>query len=624
MTIFPYIALSVIFALGSLHAQQIIIEPSPGNSPKKAAIQRSPDQVQMDRARREEQRGNYEGALAAWQEVLRIAPVHQQAIAAIPNCYTKLRKFDEAEAFLQNQMTKAQSRGNMTEWMDPTSVFSLTLVLGEIKLARDESEAAWKIWKDALADQPHNPDALRALINVLHRNHRWEESERLIRDYRKEEKVPSYMALELASSLQAQMNYAGATDELLLYTKTSPTAWQISQNYLSRFPDDSTVEQTVMSALDQAVKRDRKDATIWRLYAGFTMKSGHLSKALDATITADSLSEGGGMSVLTMAQQLLQEHEVDLAKRGFEKVLAWKPAQQFAERAELGLAQCLEAQGKYDEAKASYERFVAGRQSSPDIEEARFHVAEIMLEHENRPADALTEYTGIYSRAKPPLKQRAGMRIGDAHAYMGEYGQAIEAWTRTSRTQGGNISDEVAQMLLRIARANIWRDSTTIAEAVLDSIMKGSTQNTTFNDAVLYQALLSGGGFHGALRSFADADYAAFRQNWVVAAEKYGEAASGLKYGRLAEWSRLQEAEALRSAGKPIEAIAALDTFVVTFAESVDLPRAKYLIAVITLDDLHQEDQALKLLQDYLVDYPRSLYLEQARRKARVLANKIS
>lgn len=602
-------------------AQQIIIEPG---KMKKAPVQKSLEQVQTERARRDEQRGNFDGALTAWREVLKTSPQDPQAISAIPNCLIQLRRFDEAEAFLGEQILRSEGRGGITPWQDPTSVFSLTLARGEVKLARDESDAAWKIWKDALATQPHNPDALRSLINVLHRNHRWDESEKLIRDYRKEENISSYMSLELASSLQAQMNYAGATEELLLYTKTSPTAWQIAQSYLSRFPDDSTVEKTVMNTLDQAVKRDRKDPTIWRMVAGYAMKSGHLEKALEATIAADSLAEGGGVSVLTTAQQLLAEDEIDFARRGFEKVLAWKPADQFAERAELGLAQCLVAQGDHVAAKAAYERFIAGRTKSADLEEAKFQIAEIMLEHENKPLEALAEYTGIFARAKPPLKSRAGMRIGDAHAYMGEYGPAIEAWGKAVVALRGDVADEVGRSLMRVARANMWRDSTALAEAALDSILKGGTQTTTFNDAILYQALLSGGGFHGAMRAFADADYAEFRNNHEVAAQKYGEAASQLKYGRLAEWSRISEAVALRELGKPNEAMAALDTFIVSFPESMDLPRAKYLQAVITLEDLQQQDKALQMLQDYLVDYPRSLYLEQARRKARVLANKVS
>jgi tetratricopeptide (TPR) repeat protein len=619
-----YIVLGVLFA-GELSAQTIIIKPSQGGAPPVNPAVKSPAQAYLDRARREEQRGNFDAAYSAWQEAHKISPTDAAVIHGIPKCLVQLRKFDEAQQFLQEEIIKSEIRGSLTPWQDPVSAFNLELLLGEVKLAAEDEDGAWKTWREVMATQPHNPDALRALINVLHRNRRWEESEKLIREYRKEEKVSSYMSLELASSLQAQMNFAGATDELLLYSKTSPTAWQIAQSYLSRFPDDSTVEKTVTSTLEQAIKRERKDPTGWRLLSGFAMKSGNLEQALDATIAADSLSSEGGISVLTTSQQLLGEGEIELARRGFEKVLAWKPADQFAERAELGLAQCLEAQGHTLEAKAAYERFIAGRSKSAELEEARFHIAEILLNVENKPQDALTEYRGIFQRARMPLKLEAGMRIGDAHAYMGEFAQAIDAWQAATQAAAAlRAAPDEGESMIRIARANIWRDSTTLAEAALEKITKGSALSTTFNDAILYEALLSGGGYYGALRSFADADYAEFRGQHATAAEKYGEAATQLKYGRLAEWCRMQEAEELRKSGKPEQAIAALDTFVTNFSESVDLPRAKYLIAVITLEDLHQEDQALKLLQEYLVEYPRSLYLEQARRKARILSNKIS
>lgn len=621
MTKLRIILIALLWCALPLSAQQILVAPT---KPTKQPVQKTAEQVFAERARRDEQRGNYEAALTNWREVMKGAPRDPGAITSIPNCLIQLRKFDEAEQFLTTQIERAKLYEMMTTWQDPASVFSLTLALGEVKLARDASDAAWEIWRGALATQPNNPDAVRSLVLLLQRNRRWEESEKLIRDYRKEQRNPGYMALELASSLQAQMNFVGATEELLLYAKTSPTSWQIAQTYLSRFPDDTTVEASVSGVLEQAIKRERKDAAVWRMYAGYTMKTGRLEKSLDATIAADSLSQAGGATVLTTSQQLLAEGEIELARRGFERVIAWKAADQLTERAELGLAQCLEGQGRYADAKSAYERFIAGRTKSPELEEARFHIAEILLTRENNPQAALVEFNGIFQRSKPPLKSRAGMRIGDAHAYLGEYGPAIDAWGKAAPGPRGEITDELGQLLLRIARANMWRDSTALAGAALDSILKGSTQNTTFNDAILFQALLEGGGFHGALRAFADADYADFRGDHATAAAKYGEAATQLNYGRLAEWCRISEAEALRLSGRPVDAIAALDKFAESFPESADLPRAKYLQAVITLEDLKNEDQALKLLQDYLVEYPRSLYLEQARRKARVLANKVS
>jgi outer membrane protein assembly factor BamD (BamD/ComL family) len=465
---------------------------------------------------------------------------------------------------------------------------------------------------------------VRTLVSILQKNHRWEDSDKLIRDFRKGMKNSGFMSLELASSLQAQMNYAGASEELLLYSKTSPTAWQIAQSYFSRFPDDSTVERAVLRTLENAVKRDKKDPTLWRVYSGYAMKAGRLSLALDATITADSLGENGGQLVLSTSQQLLQEGDVTLARKGFEKVLAWNTAEQFTERAELGLAQCHEAQGQFVEAKQAYQRYLDSHPKSQEADDARFHIAEILLTAENNPQASLAEFENIWQRGKAPLKIKAGLRAGDAHAYMRDFDGAIEAWSRVTRLTPGSVSEETADAFLRMARANLWRDSTTLATASLDTILSGSTLNSAFNDAILYQALLEGGGYQGAMRAFADADHAEFRNDCARASEKFGDAANLLHYGRLAEWSRLSQAEALRQCGKPDEALAALDTFVVNFPESVELPHAKYLQAVIILEDLKNDDAALKLLEDYLIQYPRSLYLEQARRKARILANKIS
>ncbi|MBK6765288.1 MAG: tetratricopeptide repeat protein [bacterium] len=618
-----YILLATLLLLSGFASSQTIIQQGTNAPPKKAPVQRTAEQVHADRARREEQRGSYDTALSSWLEVLKLAPFDQGALAGVPNCYVKLRNFAAAESFLNDQLAKAKQRGAV-QWQDPASEFQLTLALGEVQLAAGDTDGAWKLWNEALSAQPHNPDAVRSLISVLQRNRRWDESEKLIRDYRKEMKNAGFMALELASSLQAQMNFAGATEELLLYSKSSPTAWQISQSYLSRFPDDTTVQATVLSTLETALKRDKKEPTLWRIYAGYSSKAGLVEESLNATITADSLTDSNGTILLGAAQQMLGEGEIALARRGFEKVLSWKPADEIAERADLGLAQCHEAQGEFELAKAGYEKFLSGRPRSAEVEEAKFRIAEILLTHDNKPADALAEYTGISQRAKGPLRQRAGLRIGDAHAYLGEYGAAIEAWNALIGQGRVELNDDVTASLLRIARANLWRDSTELADKALEKVLAGSTQNVAFNDAILYQALLSGGGFHGALRAFADADYASFRNDHGTAARKYSEAASMLRYGRLAEWSRMSEAEALRSSGRPLEAIAALDTFAVNFPESIDLPKAKYLQAVITLEDLQQEDHALELLEDYLIDYPRSMYLEQARRKARVLANKIS
>ena len=598
----------------------------PGKPPvfAKPMRNRTEEQMLIERARATEQRGDYERALLFWREVLNRSPWNPEALNALPRNLIVLKRYDEAESFLRDLLQKSELEGQMKPLSDPSSPYALTLLLGQVTLARGEEDKAWEIWNGALKQYPNNAEAVHLLVLTLQQNRRWEESEKMIRDYRKSAKEPAFMALELANSLRGQMNFAPATEELLLYTESTPAGWQIAQNYLNQFPDDSTIAEKVSATLKKAVQRDRKNGTLWRLYAGYLLKAGDLNEFLNATITADSLTDGNGAQVLQAAQSLLNEGMIDLARRGFQRLLAWKASPQVTARAELGLGLCLESLGQWSDAKHSYEAFVDKNPRLKEVDEARLRIADILLQHERNPQDALTIYTSLWTRGAGFPRAPVGLRIGDAQAWMGHYDQAISAWSDVVQLYGAQINEDAATALLRIARANFWRDSVSAAYVALDSIQSSPTGNTAFNDAVLYSALLDEQGFYRAVRAFAEADYATFRHEDSLAAVRFEESANLLKSGRMAEWARFSQALALRNAGRSLLAIAVLDTFLQNYPESVDLDRAKYTQALIRMEDLHDNATALKELQQFLIDHPRSMYLEQARRKARLLTNKVS
>ena len=627
MTIkFRYICVFLFAFVLPLSAQEIRIDMQGGKQViKPVQRQKTEEQILIDRARAAETRGDYERALTMWREILNRSPWNPDAIQAVPRTLVVLKRYDEAEQFVHDMLQKSDLREELKPLSDPSSEYSLTLLLGQIALAKSDETKAWEIWNGALAQQNHSPEAVHLLVLTLQANRRWEDSERLIREHRKTSKQPAFMALELANSLRGQMNYAAATEELLIYAQSTPAGWQIAQTYLNQFPDDSATAEKVITTLKKTVQRDRKNGTLWKLYGGYLLKASELEEALDATIAADSLSDGGGgMLVLTASQVLLDEGAVELARRGFQKVLAWKPPPDVSARAELGLGRCFEALNQWPQAKQAYENFIEKNAKLKEVDEARFRIADILLRHEQNPLEALTILRGLWQKGGPVPKAQIGLRIGDAHAWMSEFDNAIAAWSDVVKAGGGQISEDAATALLRIARANIWRDSVSAAHVALDSIQAAATSNTAFNDAILYTALLDEQGVYRAVRAFAEGDYASFKHEDSLAAARFDESADLLKSGRLAEWARFSEAISWRSADRPELAIAVLDTFIQNYSTSVDLDRAKYLQAVIRMEDLNDRTAALQEFQQFLIDHPRSIYLEQARRKARILANRVS
>jgi outer membrane protein assembly factor BamD (BamD/ComL family) len=620
-----YILLLVIAVVVCAQETQIPVQlqGKPRAVPRKA---QSDDYIIAERARRAETLGDLNRALGIWRDLLNRTPWQPDALQGVTRMLLALQRYDEAETFLREWIQKSEFRQNAPMMpADPTGEYALTLALGQAALARGDEARAWEIWNGALASVGRAPDAVRSLVAMLLQNRRWEDAERVIRDFRKDAKQPSFMALELASSLSGQMNWSAATEELLLFTTNSPNGWQVALNYLNRFPDDSAVSGKVTAVLRKILQHDRKSVDLWRVSAGFAHKTGDIAGFMNGTIVADSLSQNGGNLVLTAAEQLLNEGEVEHARRGFQRILAWQPAADVAARAELGLGRCLEELGQWAQAKQAYETFIAQHPNFKEVHLARFRIAEILLQHDHDAAAALPLYEDLYQRGLLVPRALVGLRVGDCHACLGDQTAAVSAWSDVVKLdRAPTLAEDAAQALLRIARANLWRDSTKQALAALDSITAGNPVNTAFNDAVLYTALLDEGGVYRAQRAFAEGDYATFGHEDSLAAARFDEAANLLKDGRLAEWARYSQAVALRSCGRPQAAVAVLDTFVERYTESVDLDRAKYLRALIRMEDLHDDAGALFEFKEFLIQHPRSMYLEQARRKARILSARVS
>ncbi len=618
---FRLVLLTLLFAAASALAQAPVTPANPGQQPL-LRRQQGDETIMTERARRAEQSGDYNRALAIWKELLTRSPWHPEAVPGVARTLIVLKQYAEADSFLLDRISRAEYRNLIQSPADPTSRFALTLLRGQVALARGEETAAQKLWNDALAQTGKSPEAMRTLVIFLQQNRRWEESEKLIRDYRKNEKQPAYMALELANSLRSQMNFADATEELILYAASAPAGWQLALSYLNQYPDDPAVAEKVNGVLQKAARAERKNPVLWQIVSGYALKTGDFEASLRAAITADSLTAHDGSLVLQCSEQILNEGEANIARQGYQRVLAWKPVPELAAQAELGLGRCAEILGQWTEAKHAYENFVSRYGHTRESDEARARIAEILLQRENNPQAALELLSAL-----PPggalARARVVLRIGDCHAWMGDFGAAIKAWSELARP-GAAAGEEIAQALLRMARANLWRDSTARADTLLNAITTLSPSTTAFNDAILYQALLEEGGVYRASRAFAAGDYASFRGSDSLAAPQFAEAADLLKEGRLAEWARYAEAVALRRSGRPREAIAVLDTFVTHYPLSVDLDRAEYTRALIRTEDLHDDKTALTELEQFLADHPRSLYLEPARRKARVLQARAS
>ncbi|MFH1010405.1 MAG: tetratricopeptide repeat protein, partial [bacterium] len=604
---------SLLVSLPALGQIQIrTMEPKAG-TPRPAAA----EQALMERARRFEERGESERALEAWRATLEQNAWNAYAIDGIRRNLVYLKRYEEAIGFTEGVIARSRTRGSAD--MGPNdllSPYTLTLGLGEIYLAQGVTERAWEIWNRALASESKSPSAVAQLVRILQRNRLWEDAETLICDYRKESRQPAFMALELAQSLQQRMAWGAATRELVTYLAEAPTSWEIAQAYLSRFPDDSAVHAEVRGSLERAIREQKRDLNLRRLFAGYLFRIRNFVASYEQTVAIDSLAERKGEEVLPFARKLLKEDEIALASRAFSWVLKQEPPLSVRLEAELGLADCLLLLEKYAEAKAAYEAFVQAYPQAVEAVEARFRIAIITLRHERRPAEALSQLRTIEKGSKTLSASKVQLHIGDCLVWMERIPEAIEIWRKIARTTRSeeDISGEAG---LRIGRAHLWVDSLVLASGVFDSMMTmGDFASRSFNDAVQYGNLLLEGGSSEAMHTFAKGDLALFREEPAKAAAQFERVADLAKRGRLAEWGRYLQAVSLRKAAEPLTATQVLEKFIVDFPQSRDIDRTIFLLAEVQEEDLHDEAAARANYEKILTDFPQSTYLEQARKRA--------
>ncbi len=613
ISIFATLCLGLALAFADQPPFRIEIQPA-----KVRAQTDRPEQNLVDRARRYEERGYTERALETWRAVLEQNAWNASAIDGIRRTLVHLKRYDEAIQFTEGVLARAKVRSlESIPLNDPTSPFALTLGLGEIYLAQGESERAWEVWNRALASEAESPYAVMLLIRVLQQNRLWEDAENLIRDFRKRTNQPAFMSRELAQSLQMRMEFGAATEELLIYMKELPAGWEIAQRVLARFPDEAAVHAEVTDALSRAVRKNKQDINLRRLLAGYLFKIRDFEGAYRQIIIVDSLADRHGVDILGFARNLLGEEETALASRVFSRVLSREPTLETRLQAELGLADCLLQLGRYGEAKAAYEAFVQAYPQANEVTQARFRIADITLQHERRPEDALEQLRAIEKGGRNISQSDVRLKIGDCLVWLDRVPEAIKVWQRVAAA--GNSGDIRAEAHLRTMRAHLWLDSLVQANAVLDSILRGDLANTCFNDAVYYSNVIIEGGPSAALHAFAQGDFFLFREEPSQAAEHFERAVKLARRGRLAEWGRYQQAVALRKAGNAGASIRTLEQFVEDFPESRDIDRAIFLMGLVQEEDLQDAAAALASYEKILADFPESTYLEQARKRARAL-----
>jgi TolA-binding protein len=305
----------------------------------------------------------------------------------------------------------------------------------------------------------------------------------------------------------------------------------------------------------------------------------------------------------------------------------WQPAQ-------FGLGQSLQAQGKYAEAQAAFatvvEKAASGR--SPWALRGLLAQGEILADHLHDVKGAIRIYMQIHERfAQFGGNERleALFRLGDCHLALGDVRQAT-GWYEKAKQLGRNNQLITDKVNYREARLAFYQGSFNTAKNLLESIVQARPDEnereteSMVNDALELLLLLDANmaDSAGALLSYAQAEYAAVQHKQPAAIDTLENLLKRFPQATISPQALFNLGDLYAGQQRFDVAIERWRKILSQYSESVVGDRALFRLAEIHETGLRDSRKAQSLYEQLLKDYPQSLYLEEARRRARELAEK--
>jgi tetratricopeptide (TPR) repeat protein len=573
-----------------------------------------------------ERMGQFDRAADIYAALFNADPRNGGYYFGLKRALLQLRRYDELVAVINRRL----------EFIDDINA---RVDLADVDFKRGQTAKAHAAWQELLQRHPH-AGTYGLVANALVENRAYDEALQVYLQGRQQLRNPSLFMLELANLYALRLNYSAAVAEYVRYLEANPRQFPFVQSKVNEMArDDDKNLETVTKAIEQALVQSSQPQSLHRLLAGLFMQGKKYDRALQAYQTLERLSGATdkanvGSEIFNYAEQARNAGAFSFAEQAYLIIVREMASSPYWQPAQFGLGQSLQAQGKYAEAQAAFatvvEKAASGR--SPWALRGLLAQGEILADHLHDVKGAIAIYMQIYERfAQFGGNERleALFRLGDCHLALGDVRQATD-WYEKAKQLGRNNQLITDKVNYREARLAFFQGSFNTAKNLLESIVQARPDENAretesmVNDALELLLLLDANmaDSAGALLSYAQAEYAAAQNKQPAAIDTLESLLKRFPQATIVPQALFDLGDLYAGQQRFDIAIERLQKILAQYPESVVGDRALFRLAEIHETGLRDTRKAQTLYEQLLKDYPQSLYLEEARRRARDLAEK--
>ena len=593
------------------------------------------------RAKAYQRAGKLEEAAEILERLARNNPDNIPYSNSLKDIYSGLNRYDKILEILNMALER-----HPANWRIEAEMVDAYLKSGEV-------ESGMFIVRKLIKSYPRNYSVYRTIALVLQGNRLFDETVDIYVDAQSNLQDPAPVTRDLANFYAARLNYIKAAEEYVKFLSFDSRNYNYVRKQLSRFSSDSATVRLVLSRLEKGLAESPDDANLLRLVADYHYRSGNLREAFEGYVNLEQNSKSDGRILFDFIQTLKREKHYKIGIEAAYRLMALKPDSRLYSQVYFLLAELTELTETArtypgsDYLLAHPNRIGEGINESPAIPRsislydsisstypnslisgrAQFRIGEINFNRlQNLDEAEIAFKNSIDASRKPEIVEPALMRLADISLERG----MLKSAKRSYLELAVKARDEELRMQANFSACRIEYFSGELDSALYhlnELIFEADFEDKLMNDVLELSILIQIAKSHTTvsameeLKIYAKADLLSQRRKYSEARSTFLALADDHPDSPFSDDALFMAGELSAKIGRYRESKETFDRFLEIFPES-DL-NDKALVAAAEVSEVGLQDRtaAMYYYEKLLIEHPRSLYSERARKKLREIAD---
>lgn len=529
-----------------------------------------------------------------------------------------LKKFDEAESVAKKMLRKHPAD------------FKYSIALGRVYTQKGDIDKANAVYDDLVKNLPADAGEIANLATQFYQAENTDYAVKIFLQGRKLLNNDKLYTFELIGLYRFKRDKAGLIEEYLNFLPENPAFITQAENTLSAMFDGSADYDLLKTAVLRRIQKDPQQTIYVDLLTWQYLQQKDYDQALNQSLALSRRQNDDGNSIFDLCQTLVSDQAYDTAIRGYEYVIAKGKDQPLYIPAKIELINTknlLVTSGKYTQAdliglEKDYTDLLNefGKTSSTVFAMQRLAKLQAFKLHKLADAQKLLEEAINIPDIKPNMQASCKLDLGDIYLMNNEPWEATLLYQQVETGYPNtNISQEAK---FRDAKLAYYTGDFAWAKGQLD-ILKAATSQLIANDALNLSLLISDNlqadTSGSALKMYARADLHIFAEQPEKAIMTLDSI--GIKYpdNALSDDILMAKARILIQQKNFTDAIVPLKKIVEEHPFNLWADDAVFMLGDLYENKLNNKEQAKVYYQKVITDYAGSLWINEARKRFRIL-----